>query len=374
MNTFEINPNKYILIAIEQKIILIPFNKYNLSFVKPITIFECADVINQIKLMSIPDSKDEIIIALDNSGIVTTALISKKNSISNIKKFKATIDSNDNSVWSIDCQYPYIVIGGNHKCVMLFNHETSEEMNSKSIIYIGNEHNVPCVSISKCGLFVGNNSIDQVAKIFDIQTGKLVAKIDNPKSEWGWGVSFIPKNLFREVDSSNKDNVQKKKSSNYYKEYLRNSLIDKYYILTSFQNSATLNELSFTDEENDNDITIKNNRISQMNLLENFIKLKYFNMTQYNYLMIQTFLSTSRYEYIFYTEKTHLIFLGNKNGDLHVYEMSLFSNTLDEEEKTIIDFGERLAGIRIKEESENIVDIYALTLRGTLYNYRMKYE
>ena len=374
MNTFEINPNKYILIAIEQKIILIPFNKYNLSFAKPITIFECADVINQIKLMSIPDSKDEIIIALDNSGIVTTALISKKNSISNIKKFKATIDSNDNSVWSIDCQYPYIVIGGNHKCVMLFNYETSEEMNSKSIIYIGNEHNVPCVSISKCGLFVGNNSIDQVAKIFDIQTGKLIAKIDNPKSEWGWGVSFIPKNLFREQDSSFKDNVKKKKSSNYYKEYLRNSLIDKYYILTSFQNSATLNELSFADEENDNDITIKNNRISQMNLLENFIKLKYFNMTQYNYLMIQTFLSTSRYEYIFYTEKTHLIFLGNKNGDLHVYEMSLFSNTLDEEEKTIIDFGERLAGIRIKEESENIVDIYALTLRGTLYNYRMKYE
>ena len=155
---------------------------------------------------------------------------------------------------------------------------------------------------------------------------------------------------------------------------MRNSLIDKYYILTSFQNSATLNELSFADEENDNDITIKNNRISQMNLLENFIKLKYFNMTQYNYLMIQTFLSTSRYEYIFYTEKTHLIFLGNKNGDLHVYEMSLFSNTIDEEEKTIIDFGERLAGIRIKEESENIVDIYALTLRGTLYNYRMRYE
>ena len=210
MNTFEINPNKYILIAIEQKIILIPFNKYNLSFAKPITIFECVDVINQIKLMSIPDSKDEIIIALDNSGIVTTALISNKNSISNIKKIKATIDSNDNSVWSIDCQYPYIVIGGNHKCVMLFNYETSEEMNSKSIIYIGNEHNVPCVSISKCGLFVGNNSIDQVAKIFDIQTGKLIAKIDNPKSEWGWGVSFIPKNLFREQDSSFKDNVKKK--------------------------------------------------------------------------------------------------------------------------------------------------------------------
>ena len=131
MNTFEINPNKYILIAIEQKIILIPFNKYNLSFAKPITIFECVDVINQIKLMSIPDSKDEIIIALDNSGIVTTAMISNKNSISNIKKIKATIDSNDNSVWSIDCQYPYIVSGGNHKCVMLFNYETSEEMNSK---------------------------------------------------------------------------------------------------------------------------------------------------------------------------------------------------------------------------------------------------
>ena len=75
-----------------------------------------------------------------------------------------------------------------------------------------------------------------------------------------------------------------------------------------------------------------------------------------------------------------MLFIGNKNGDLHVFEMTIVEDTtkgikyFGNEAEIIIDFGERLAGMRIIEISDTIVDVYALSLSGILYNYRFTKE
>ena len=55
--------------------------------------------------------------------------------IINTKFFTDHTDSNDNSVCSVDCCFPYIIIGGNHKYIMVFN-ILKKENNDKIILII----------------------------------------------------------------------------------------------------------------------------------------------------------------------------------------------------------------------------------------------
>ena len=55
--------------------------------------------------MQIPNSKNNIIVCLDETGIITTAQITYQNNdhiVSHIKQFNAHLSSNDNSIWSVD--------------------------------------------------------------------------------------------------------------------------------------------------------------------------------------------------------------------------------------------------------------------------------
>ena len=195
---------------------MIKFDKLNLSFEKPINLYECESQIHQIKLGENPNTKEKILIILEETGLITTFIIKynkeiKEYETNNIKKFNGKINSNDNSVWSVDFYYPYILIGGNHKCVMIFNYNDNiqNEIITNNKIYIGNENNIPVVSFSGNGLFIANNSIDCKVKIFDFYKGNLICVINNPKKEWGWGVKFIPKNLFYTTTTEilNEDNT-----------------------------------------------------------------------------------------------------------------------------------------------------------------------
>ena len=177
----------------------------NGDFSMPKNIIETNDSINQIKLMHKPNTTSEILIVVDNSGeivVITIDQIKDKKNKSKLdkyevvktQKYNSKIDYHDNSPWSVDCQYPYIIIGSNNRTVFVFNYEEKENENenqnnnnnliNNSFIYNGNNNNIPYVTISDNGSFIGNNSIDKNFKIFDFYTGELICSFKNPNYEW----------------------------------------------------------------------------------------------------------------------------------------------------------------------------------------------
>ena len=190
---------------------MINCNLFNRDFSLPKNIIQTTDSINQIKLMHKPNTTQEILTVVDNSGeivVLTIDLIkdekkrikSDKYEVINTKKYSSKINFHDNSPWSVDCKYPYIIIGSNNRTVFVFNYEENQENNNNdnnnnisqnSVIYKGNTNNIPSVTISDNGLFIGNNSIDKSFKIFDFHSGELIFSEKNPRNEWGWGIKFI---------------------------------------------------------------------------------------------------------------------------------------------------------------------------------------
>ena len=144
---------------------MIKFDKLNLSFEKPINLYECESQIHQLKLVENPE-KENILILVEEIGLITTLIINynkekREYESKKIKKFNGKINSSDNSVWSLDFYYPYILIGGNHKCVMIFNYldESQNEIIDNSNIYVGNENKLFLINLtphphSFLGLFI----------------------------------------------------------------------------------------------------------------------------------------------------------------------------------------------------------------------------
>lgn len=392
---------------------MIKFDKLNLSFEKPINLYECESQIHQLKLVENPE-KEKILILVEEIGLITTLIINynkekREYESKKIKKFNGKINSSDNSVWSLDFYYPYILIGGNHKCVMIFNYldESQNEIIDNSNIYVGNENNIPVVYFSDNGLFIANNSIDCKVKIFDFYKGNLICSINNPKKEWGWGVKFIKKNLFSFTndifDYENETNLvinslglekanetNKNEYPNYneninnnnlsqYEKFLKDNLIDKYYIFSTYKDIAYLNELHFV-EKDDGTKEVKSFPIGKIELLRNYLLAKYQIILNLDYNIIVTLnhlISGIRYDYIFISEKLKLILIGGKNGDLQIYKMLIEENKnenkigIKSSSEIIINFKERIAGMKFFEIDDNKIDVYVLSLSGTLYNYRI---
>ena len=376
--------------------------------------------------MQIPNSKNNIIVCLDETGIITTAQITYQNKehiVSHIKQFNAHLSSNDNSIWSVDVKYPYIIVGGNHKGVLVFNYE--EDVNGddsdvvkRSVLYKGNEHNVPSVRVSSCGLFIASNSIDSYTKVFDVYKKKMLCKFNNPKSEWGWNVMFIPKCLFSYkeyfydfVSNENENNfvtnlfhlenanltnkntihtnahstytINKDSNDYYYQRYLEDNLINKYYILSTYHNIAYLNELVFAPNNNndESDWRIENKPLGKVELFKNFLIERfrgYTNLSFMEILILKQLKSFGRYEYLFISESMKLIFIGNKTGDLQIFRMVIEVGECDDKigiidtPDVIIDYYEKLAGIRVIESDDGeSVDIYAIDLKGTFHQHRL---
>ena len=392
---------------------MIKFDKLNLSFEKPINLYECESQIHQIKLGENPNTKEKILIILEETGLITTFIIKynkeiKEYETNNIKKFNGKINSNDNSVWSVDFYYPYILIGGNHKCVMIFNYNDNiqNEIITNNKIYIGNENNIPVVSFSGNGLFIANNSIDCKVKIFDFYKGNLICVINNPKKEWGWGVKFIPKNLFYTTtteilnedntnlvinalglgvaNSTNRNdypNYKKEDNENLsiYEKYLKDNLLDKYYIFSTYKDIAYLNELHFV-EKIDGSKEVKSFPIGKIELLRNYLLSKYQNIENLDYNIIvglNHLISGTRYEFLYFSEKLKAIFVGGKNGDLHIYKMIIEDDVEKKKigirnvDELIINFKERIVGMKFFEIDDNKIDVFVLSINGNLYNYRI---
>jgi WD40 repeat protein len=190
MNIFDIDFNKgFLILAIGNKVGLIPFNRFkttNIELTGRVKyVLESQYIINHIKLMNGRD-EDIYVLAVDDKGILHSKKINqiiKEIVEKEYKTFSCCIDSNDNSTWSLDCNYPFVAVGGNHKCITVNNIEdNSNELISNNIVLYGNHHNVP--GICFCENFIACNSIDGKPKIWDLYNGKLVKIIENNTKEW----------------------------------------------------------------------------------------------------------------------------------------------------------------------------------------------
>ena len=423
---------------------MINCNLKNRDFSLAKNIIETHDSINQIKLMHKPNSSKEILTVVDNSGeivVITIDLINDKNKKSKlekyevvkIQKYNSKIVYHDNSPWSVDCQYPYIIIGSNNRTVFVFNYEEKEKekekkednngqnnnnLNNNSFIYNGNNNNIPYVTISDNGSFIGNNSIDKNFKIFDFHTGELICSCLNPNSEWGWGIKFIPKHLFKiknfEFDNDelrkeenlinvalqranmadlNLTNPSKFDETNFnkisyqdlndYEKYLKLNLIDKYYILSTTNHCAGLFKLDFKLEENTNKKHIIAIPLGKIELNRIYIRDLYMEQLVIDYgtlLLINGINNCSRYEFIFYSKNMNLFLVGSKAGDLHVFEMNIYHDKknklicVEDEPNVLISFGDKIAGMKFLDNNENgrkTIDIFVLTLSGMFYYYKI---
>ena len=414
-------------------------NLKNKDFSLAKNIIQTTDSINQIKLMHKPNSTQEILTVVDNSGeivVLTIDIISdntkrtkmNKYEVINTKKYSAKIDFHDNSPWSVDCKYPYIIIGSNNRTVFVYNYEEenivnnnndNNNLNKNSFIYKGNNNNIPYVTISDNGCFIGNNSIDKSFKIFDFHTGELVFSEKNPRGEWGWGMKFIPRNLFKtkefdfETHELRKENnlvnpalefykiteLNLDNPSNYdenemeqvpyedlddYEKYIKINLIDKYYILTSCNHCAGLYKLDYKKIENTNKNKLVGIPLGKIELTRIFIRDLYMGIFHLDYGMlynINGIYQSSRYEFLFYSKNMNLILFGSKSGDLHVFEMNLYHDKnnkmigIEDEPNVLINFGGKIAGMKfIESDNENgrkVIDVFAITLSGIFYYYKI---
>ena len=431
------NNNKdLLLIGTENHVIMINCNLSNKDFSLAKNIIQTEDSINQIKLMHKPNSAQEILTVVDNSGeivVLTIDLISdinkrtktNKYEVVNTKKYNAKIEFHDNSPWSVDCQYPYIIIGSNNRTVFVYNYEEDNIINNdnniskNSVIYKGNSNNIPYVTISDNGCFIGNNSIDKSFKIFDFYTGDLIVSEKNPKNEWGWGLKFVPKNLFRikdfefenlelkkdtnlinpalklyKIDEQNLDNPSTYDENEFdkfsydelddYEKYLKINLIDKYYILSSTNHSAGLYKLDFKQIDDSHKKKVVAIPLGKIELTRIYIRDLYMENFNIDYGMmynINSIYQSSRYEFIFYSKNMNLILFGSKAGDLHVFEMNIYHDKknkmigIEDEPNILISFGSKIAGMKFLEnEDENgrkIIDVFVITLAGVFYYYKI---
>ena len=416
---------------------MINCNLKNKDFSLAKNIIQTQDSINQIKLMHKPNSTKEILTVVDNSGEIVVLTIDLINDINkrtktnkyeviNTKKYSAKIDFHDNSPWSVDCQYPYIIIGSNNRTVFVYNYEEDNNiinddnnLNKNCFIYKGNNNNIPYVTISENGAFIGNNSIDKSFKIFDFYTGNLIINEKNPKNEWGWGLKFIPKNLFKiknfefeslelrketnlvnqalklyKIDEQNLDNPSSYDENEFdkiyydelddYEKYLKLNLIDKYYILSSTNHRAGLFKLDFKKTGNSNEKKIVAIPLGKIELTRIYIRDLFMEAFHLDYGMmynINAIYQSSRYEFIFYSKNMNLILFGSKAGDLHVFEMNIYHDKknkligIEDEPNILISFGSKIAGMKFLENEDEkgrkIIDVFVITLAGIFYYYKI---
>jgi hypothetical protein len=176
------------------------------------------------------------------------------------------------------------------------------------------------------------------------------------------------------------DNTESNDDDKYYYKYIEDNLLNKYYILSTSRRTAYLNELVFTNA--DDDKTIINKPLGKIELTRNYMLEVFRGVDQLTTFEEVFFLkqlsSCGRYEFLFIAETMRLIFMGNKVGDLQIFKMDIEFNENDnkiginDKPEFIIDYSEKLAGIRVIENEEgNAVDIYTLDLKGTIHQHRI---
>ena len=242
----------------------------------------------------------------------------------------------------------------------------------------------------------------------------MLISIPNEENQWGWGVKFIPKNLFsienvsldeiniEEEESltspfykyiNNNDQFYKTKSKlnnneeeideeilDYYERFIKDNLLDKYYVFSTYQKYACLNELYYTNNINaDNKREIKIKNLGKIFLLKRYINsilLEKVNIDNYTIISLKNLSSYSKYEFINYSENLKLLFIIGRNGDLHIQEMIIEKDEnkqmigIKDQPEFLVEFEEKIVGVKFFDKIYN-PEIYVLTISGKLYNFKI---
>ena len=114
-----------------------------------------------------------------------------------------------------------------------------------------------------------------------------------------------------------------------------------------------------------------------------YLSLKYSNSESFGYntiVNIQNYIEYSRYEFIFISKCLNKLILGNKQGDIQIYnlEFSIKDNKISFNTKpiAIIEINNRIVGIRVEDYEDDINSynnyflIYIVSLNGFLECYK----
>lgn len=445
LNILDINvKEKYIIIAVKNKVALIPFNYIkrstkeilNLSRIKYILVLN--ETINQIKLMD-----NTYVLALDNAGYLHVKkikydYINHKCAEEEYKIFNCKINTIDNSAWSIDCYYPFVAVGGNHKSILVVNIEdsSSSEENVETLLLTGNKHNIPYVNFSPNGELLACNSIDSSPKVYDLVSGKMIASIINKTDQWGWGIKIIEKELFTinktgqiinneeylrntnhiftdtvtinnllknlifTVSTSLYDFISVERDNvfqiNPAEEYNFPS-INNYLYLSTYKSCLFLNSLC------DSSTGPSSSSLGKIDLISNYFCNKYHNNSELAYpdvVSVKYYIEYSRYEYIHISKALNLLIIGNRQGDVQIYDMVInvykqkkdpiiplldfeenefiYKYIINNKPKIILDMNKRIAGMKLIDHIDhinplnNFADLFILTVVGDFEAFRIK--
>jgi hypothetical protein len=216
----------------------------------------------------------------------------------------------------------------------------------------------------------------------------------------GWGIKLIDKTLFNKVQKvENNINIESSLLSSVVRNLLpRESFIEnlptseqmdksdeflyKYYVnsLSRYIYISTYKTKVF--------ITSFDEDLKQINLgnfspIDNYLRLKFSdvdNMGLNNMMSIRYYIEYSRYEYIMVSNALNKLVLGNKQGDISVYNLEITEKenglVFNENPLAIIEVNTRVAGIRIHDVideydySKNLFYLYIVTIEGRFECYK----
>jgi hypothetical protein len=155
---------------------------------------------------------------------------------------------------------------------------------------------------------------------------------------------------------------------------LKNNL-NKYIIISSYKTCIFISGF-----EGDNSDQVN---YGKFNPLVNYLLLKYSNLESFGYnsiVNIKYYIEYSRYEFVFISKCLNKLILGNKQGDIHIFNLEFsFQNNKHSFNTTpiaIIDINTRILGIRVEDYEDNINSnnnyflIYIVCLNGYLECYK----
>jgi len=154
----------------------------------------------------------------------------------------------------------------------------------------------------------------------------------------------------------------------------------KYFMFSCHQHSIFLNSIFMKTDED----SLAHICLGKINLIGNYFKYKYTNNQNLVYstaMIIKNYYEYSRYEYLFISKNLRVFIVGNKQGDIQIYDLELILNNegkikINDSPLAIIDCNGRLAGFKVIEYENsyglNHLEIYVLKINKNFECYKFR--
>ena len=182
------------------------------------------------------------------------------------------------------------------------------------------------------------------------------------------------------LDMHESSNEKQEDLESYNKLFYQNSLL-KLFIFSSHKDCLYLNALVFNEQ--DDSLTQVN--LGKINLIRNYFRnsLSNLNVTYAEIINIKTHFEYTRYEFLFISKTLRLLIVGNRQGDIQIYEMELKLYKdgkigIKEEPLMIFDCNNRIVGMTVIEHINHVesfnsyIDIYIMKINRKFENLRVR--